>query len=142
MNRVPLADQVADLVWSTAAAHHSWDLERTFREAARILRPGGRLAFTCEPMPAWPRYLFGRDFGRAERALGINETWIRRATWLRLARRAGLTPAIRLPALSAAAIRERLAERGWPPALARWTLPVLPLLQVSVHLVATRTASR
>ena len=43
MNRLPVQDGSLDVVWATSAAHHSWNLQHTFREAARILRSGGLL---------------------------------------------------------------------------------------------------
>ncbi|PLY12770.1 MAG: malonyl-[acyl-carrier protein] O-methyltransferase BioC [Sedimenticola sp.] len=44
--RVPLADQSVDLIYSNAAIQWSNQLERTFSEFLRILRPGGLLMFT------------------------------------------------------------------------------------------------
>lgn len=138
MNGVPLGDGVVDVVWATAAAHHSWDLERTFREAHRVLKPRGLLYFCCEPMPSWVRYWFGKDFGHEQRALGINETWIPRSSWLGLARKVGFEPRVVLPALGRAAIEERLARHRLPRALALAAAPFLRLLQVSIHLVARK----
>ncbi|MEM9555888.1 MAG: methyltransferase domain-containing protein [Acidobacteriota bacterium] len=143
MNRLPLQDAVADIVWATAAAHHSWDLARTFAEAARVLRPGGRLVFCSEPMPGWLRWLagFGVGVGDEERALGINETWVRRGTWLRLARGAGFDARIEAPPLDDAELHARLAARrlGWlPPALVRG---VLGPFRVSMNLIARRAGA-
>jgi len=142
MNDIPVRDGQADVVWATAAAHHSWSLERTFAEAARVLRPGGRLYFCCEPMPSWLRYPLGRSFGRVERELGINETWIPRRQWLRAAERAGLSARIVLPTLNREAVFERLRRRRLPDRLAPVAARFLPLLQVSVHMLATKGASR
>ena len=138
MNRLPLAEGGVDLVVAIAAAHHSWSLPVTLAEAHRVLRPGGRLALCCEPMPSWLRHALGRRTGKRERLLGINETWIRRGRWLRLAREAGFEARLVLPTLDRMAIRERLAERGLPPMLAPAAGAVLGLLQVSVHLIGRR----
>jgi SAM-dependent methyltransferase len=138
MNVLPLRDGSVDIVWATAAAHHSWDLGRTFREAARVLRPGGRLFFCCEPMPSWLRYPFGKDFGHDEKALGINETWNPRAVWLRQCARAGLRPRLAFPRLDPRTIRQRLRARHLPELLFPLVRPFLRALQVSIHLVASK----
>lgn len=139
MNALPLRNASADVVWATAAAHHSWDLARTFREAARVLRPGGRLFFCCEPMPSWLRYPFGTDFGHDERELGINETWIPRSSWLRLCKRAGFEPRLLFPDMDRETIRQRLQARRLPAALAPLVAPFVRTVQVSIHLLAART---
>jgi glycine/sarcosine/dimethylglycine N-methyltransferase len=46
---VPFPDTRFDVVWSQDSFLHSGDRERTLAEAARILRPGGKLVFT-DPM--------------------------------------------------------------------------------------------
>ena len=43
--RLPLADNVADLVVSYGVIHHTPDPLRCFMELARVLKPGGRLLF-------------------------------------------------------------------------------------------------
>ena len=141
MNDIPVRDGRADVVWATASAHHSWSLERTFAEAARVLRPGGRLYFCCEPMPSWLRYQLGRSFGRAERELGINETWAPRRRWLRAASRVGLSARVVPPTLDRETVVAKLRRRRLPGGLASLAARFLPLLQVSVHLLATKVDS-
>jgi len=47
--RLPFADASFDLVFGHAVLHHIPDLGRAFGEFARVLRPGGWLAFCGEP---------------------------------------------------------------------------------------------
>ena len=42
---LPFADGSFDFVWSWGVIHHSTDTDRVIAEIARVLRPGGRLAF-------------------------------------------------------------------------------------------------
>lgn len=148
MNTLPIVDGSVDVVWATAAAHHSWNLQQTFNEAARVLRRDGRgrLSFCCEPMPSWLRYPFGLWVGQEERDLGINETWVSRQAWMRKARRAGFEARLDFPHLDTSFIVDRLSRRGVPPSfgqvLAVGLKPVLPLLQVSIHLHGRRLPCR
>ncbi len=60
MEQLPLADRSVDFIYSNAALQWSNDLERTFREFNRVLKPGGLLLFTtfgpdtlCELRDSW-----------------------------------------------------------------------------------------
>jgi ubiquinone/menaquinone biosynthesis C-methylase UbiE len=46
---LPFPDESFDLVFGHAVLHHIPDLERAFSEFARVLRPGGTIAFCGEP---------------------------------------------------------------------------------------------
>jgi malonyl-CoA O-methyltransferase len=46
LEQLPLADRTVDLIYSNAAIQWSNDLERTFGEMLRVLKPGGLLMFT------------------------------------------------------------------------------------------------
>lgn len=140
MNRLPLADATVDVVFAASCVHHSWDLGRTFREIARVLKPGGTAYLCGEPLPSLVRFVIGGGFGRRERELGINETWIRRSSWLRQCRQAGLEPRIVFPGLNGPQLRERLRRKGLPGFLAAVIRPALPTLQVSVHLRVDKTS--
>jgi ubiquinone/menaquinone biosynthesis C-methylase UbiE len=48
-DRLPFADDSFDLVFGHAVLHHLPDLPRAFAEFARVLKPGGTLAFCGEP---------------------------------------------------------------------------------------------
>jgi SAM-dependent methyltransferase len=141
MNRLPIGPGTVDYVFANAAAHHSWDLTTTFREAHRVLRPGGRFYLCSEPMPSVLRYVSYAvlgGFGREERALGINETLRTRRAWAAIARRAGFEPQFVFPALSPGEVREKLRSRHIPPALGVLARPVMKQLQVSIHMVADK----
>jgi ubiquinone/menaquinone biosynthesis C-methylase UbiE len=47
--QVPFEDASFDFVFGHAVLHHIPDLKRAFAEFARVLRPGGRVAFCGEP---------------------------------------------------------------------------------------------
>jgi ubiquinone/menaquinone biosynthesis C-methylase UbiE len=71
--RLPFPDDSFDLVFGHAILHHLPDLETSFHEFRRVLRPGGMLAFAGEPsrygdrLAAWPK--------RA--ALAVSPAWRR-----------------------------------------------------------------
>ena len=140
MNRIPLADSSVDVVFAASCVHHSWDLALTFREMARVLKPGGTAYLCGEPLPSFVRFVGGGRFGHAERGLGINETWIRRGVWLRHCREAGLQPRIIFPELTNHQLRKRMQERRLPVFLGSVLRLVLPMLQVSVHFRADKAA--
>lgn len=50
MDALPLADGCADLVIFNASLHYSTDLERTLREALRVMTPTGRLVVMDSPI--------------------------------------------------------------------------------------------
>jgi ubiquinone/menaquinone biosynthesis C-methylase UbiE len=58
---LPFEDGEFDLVFGHAVLHHLPDLDGAFRELARVLRPGGVMAFCGEPsyygdrIAAWPK---------------------------------------------------------------------------------------
>jgi len=58
---LPFEDDSFDLVFGHAVLHHLPDLDGAFREFARVLRPGGVVAFCGEPshygdrIAAWPK---------------------------------------------------------------------------------------
>jgi SAM-dependent methyltransferase len=60
---LPFADASFDFVWSWGVIHHSADTGRVIAEIARVLRPGGRLAFMVyhrSSLTFWANYVFVR----------------------------------------------------------------------------------
>ncbi|HUZ81067.1 MAG TPA: glycosyltransferase [Gaiellaceae bacterium] len=60
---LPFADDSFDFVWSWGVIHHSVDTDRVIGEIARVLRPGGRLAFMVyhrRSLTFWVNYVLYR----------------------------------------------------------------------------------
>jgi ubiquinone/menaquinone biosynthesis C-methylase UbiE len=57
--RIPYDDATFDLVIGHAVLHHIPDVEQTFREVLRVLKPGGRFVFAGEPTK-WGDYVARR----------------------------------------------------------------------------------
>jgi len=74
---LPFEDDSFDVVYSWGVLHHSPDTRRAFREAARVLRPGGRLRAMVYHLPSWSGWMLwvlhclarGRPFRSVRRAM-------------------------------------------------------------------------
>ena len=64
---MPFADASFDFVWSWGVIHHSTDTDHVIAEIARVLRPGGRLAFMVyhrTSLTFWLNYVMYRGVVR------------------------------------------------------------------------------
>lgn len=67
--KIPFADNSFDSVFSSEVFEHVFNIEEVLTEIHRVLKPGGRLLFTC-PF-AWPEHEVPYDFARYS-SFGIN----------------------------------------------------------------------
>jgi SAM-dependent methyltransferase len=108
MNRLPFRDRSFTLTLSSAALHHSSDLNISLREISRTMVPGGRLELVNEParglLESW---LPGR--GGLEADEGVLENHHRFGCWMKSLKGAGFTGRVRFPE----SIASRLAERDF-----------------------------
>lgn len=76
---LPFEDGSFDLVLGHAVLHHLPDLEASFREFHRVLRPGGRIVFAGEPsrvgdrLASWPKRLAFKASPAWRRLMGASE---------------------------------------------------------------------
>lgn len=95
MECLPFADASFDVVFSNASIHHSLSMQHAIKEAARVLRSGGELLLSSEPV--YPDGLMPNLDDSVEVHLGINEHIYATHEWLDALRQAGLQPHLLLP---------------------------------------------
>jgi ubiquinone/menaquinone biosynthesis C-methylase UbiE/uncharacterized protein YbaR (Trm112 family) len=127
MNKLPFQDGKFDIVFIAASLHHSSNIQRTLDESARVLKPGGKLVLTNEPVVD----LFAtKKLSCAEIDHGINEHVYRLLEYLTSLLRAGfryrVIPYIggysrKITALNHIMVRtfpkQLMPLRIWPPLL-------------------------
>jgi SAM-dependent methyltransferase len=131
MEMLPFRPETFDLVLSLASIHHSPSLDLVARECARVLTPGGKLAFTSEPCIA---FFKEKRVENLETEAGINEHTYNLLDYRRAFRGAGLQARYFLPGALIAMLEEEgsagsdgirsplfsLARRAWGYAPLRW----------------------
>lgn len=148
IGRLPFPDACFDVVFCRSVLHHLDGHERTMREMARVLRPGGRMIFCAEPI----RSNFEDEdacYDRCvEREEGMNERVWPLSRFLgpiwRLARRFQIHT---WPQPPSALLRRRvpfladfLARRIGQGARVRgWQLAAMPFVNAAVSIYAERT---
>ena len=85
MNNLPFDDECFDVVYSYASMHHTDNLPKTLSEAYRVLKPGGNLVLSGEPIGTW-RNVIGNLIlhNKFRDDYGLNETTPFLSTWLDL----------------------------------------------------------
>lgn len=108
-----------DLVFVSASIHHAENLGASLCEAARVLKPGGRLVVINEPMHGLLRRSGKRFIDQAaEDNPGINEQSFNYFQWRRALRSASLSPVFLFPPYYAAMLQE---QTGRPVSSSRLT---------------------
>ncbi|MCX5772155.1 MAG: class I SAM-dependent methyltransferase, partial [Candidatus Hydrogenedentes bacterium] len=117
MSRLPLRPAAFDAVFANAAIHHTPDLDATLREAARVLKPGGRIMFVNEPVVGrWERRR-PAEFGADYRKDGICERAYTTGQWRSAFRQAGLIPDFKILDVG---FDEKIRHRAAMPAYAHF----------------------
>lgn len=104
MTNIPFADNTFDIVFSNCSLHHTTDLELTFKEISRVLKPGGLIAVSNEPVKGLFR---NKEASREEIEAGINENVFTIQQWLRAINNAGLHGRVLFPSSVSAIIEKR-----------------------------------
>lgn len=86
MHELPFQKESFDLIFASAAIHHSSDLKKVAGEFFRVLKKGGFFMFLREPMRGkWAR----SDFGRKQKTLGVSENLYSKEEWQAIFQKAG-----------------------------------------------------
>ncbi len=88
---LPFRDSCFDFVVGDAVLHHSDKPGAVLRECARVLKKGGRMIFTSEPIASkWRVKSQKKNFAATDRAKGITENIFTRDEWAGFFSSAGL----------------------------------------------------
>jgi ubiquinone/menaquinone biosynthesis C-methylase UbiE/uncharacterized protein YbaR (Trm112 family) len=119
-HHLPLPDGWADAIFSCAAIHHSSHIDVLFREAARVLRPGGTLVFVSEP--AKSDSVPGNKPDNEETRAGINENFYSLREYERALEQAGFRHRRLVP--RSIHYRLRYPDQNLVGELPRWLRPL------------------
>ena len=103
MNNTPFSDEIFDVVTVSGVIHHSEDMDRTIAEIKRVLKYGGKIAITSEPIAGL--FKIGSWSAKAFPSLTHHSYTV--FTYLNKFRKAGLQPQVFFPGY----VDEKLKER-------------------------------
>jgi len=144
MNRLPFGNETFDIVFVSAALHHSEDLVLSLNETARVLKGNGKLVVINEPMHGILRKGGKRFIDQA--ALdnpGINEQSFNYFQWRGALRSASLNATYRFPDHYRAVLESASNVESASPGLATiakwiWRSPIQKLLLVPKTITAVQ----
>jgi SAM-dependent methyltransferase len=152
MTQIPTADAVFDVVFASAAVHHASDLAQTFREFARVLKPGGTLVLVSEPVHGVLRA--GQKFGEVDIEAGMNEHVYSLSAYQQAAQSVGFVSRILFPAdlqnqlagnsLMPPSLPIRMLKTLWPVLKPFQNLLLLPghwLIGLSMTMIARKQSN-
>lgn len=85
MNNMPFDSESFDVVYSYASMHHTEDLKKTLSECYRVLKPGGHLILSGEPIGTWRNKIGDLIlYNKFKHKYGLNETTPSLRKWIDL----------------------------------------------------------
>jgi len=93
MNNTPFADEAFDVITVSGVIHHSYNMDKTIAEIKRLLKYGGRIAVTSEPISGL--FKIGSRSSKAFPSLSHHSYTL--FTYLKKFRKAGLQPQVFFP---------------------------------------------
>jgi len=131
MQNLPFADDTFDVVFATTALHHAPDLTSVFGEVHRVLKSGGRLYATNEPVLGIFNFSARRQFLKKDPIHhGAVEMPYNLWHWVRALKKSGLDPVIYFPGYLDSYLRNgpartffgKIARLAWRIKMSRYAL--------------------